>query len=613
MSAGLGRRSGHPLIAGAHARQIPLDAHEGSRTEQLRRYEQAAGNAARGDVASRNDLADRMFPWLVDTRNLMLAIEHIRREGPKAPGPNGIRTEELSGSECIQAARVLAEALKTDRYRLGPTREVRIPKVSGEGHRTLQLLNAEDKIVHRALLQAIAPFVDPQFFDRSYGFRPQIGREDALLELERLVHEGSFPLAISEDMANAFDNVPVRRMLDVLPQYGLPPGIVRAVACSVGNRRRGIPQGSPLAPLLLNTYVGYGLDRRWPGTEAGVLFRSADDILILCSTAEQASRDYSRLVRLVGDLGMRLKGNPETAIRKTNQGFDWLGFHLTVAGNRLIVSISDRSWKRLDAHFTECAIQPNPDLRAWECVLAWASQLGPCLEHVHVVRTYERVVDTAKNRGFSELPDQTLFLYHWERAHARYLALRGLRDLLVDLAPDSGVGSAQRHRLNSLPEDGGPPVGLPSPVASPSALDCIIFTDGSALAPRGRGGWAYLVESSDGHRITQRSGAVDQTTNNRMELQAVLESLQDRATSGRVVVHTDSAYVVEGVRSLPRRRCSRWRREGGGVIANYDLWHRLSELLEQRDVRFVWVRAHSGNPRNESCDAMARSAASTTC
>lgn len=612
MSAGLGRRSGHALIAGAHVRQIPWDAHEGSRTEQLRRYEQAAGNAARGDVASRNDFAARMFPWLIDTRNLMLAIDHIRREGPKAPGPNGIRTEELSGSECIQAARVLAEALKIDRYRLGPTRQVRIPKVSGEGHRTLQLLNAEDKIVHRALLQAISPFVDPQFYDRSYGFRPQIGREDALLELERLVHEGSFPMAISEDMANAFDNVPVRRMLDVLPQYDLPPEIVRAVARSVGNRRRGIPQGSPLAPLLLNAYVGYGLDRRWPGTEAGVLFRSADDILILCFTAEQASRDYSRLARLVGDLGMRLKGNPPTAVRRTKQGFDWLGFHLTVAGNRLTVSISDRSWKRLGAHLSECAIQPNPDLRAWECTLAWASQLGPCLEHVHVVRTYERVVDTAKSRGFSELPDQTLFLTHWERAHARYLALRGLRHLL-DLAPASGVGSAQRHHLNrSLPEDGSPHVGLPSPAATLSVFDCTIFTDGSALAPRGRGGWAYLIESSDGRRIAQRSGAVDQTTNNRMELQAVIESLQDRSASGRIALHTDSAYVVEGVKLLPRRRGSRWRRDGGGLIVNCDLWQQLSQLLDHLDVQFVWVRSHSGNPRNELCDIMARNAASTT-
>ena len=148
---------------------------------------------------------------------------------------------------------------------------------------------------------------------------------------------------------------------------------------------------------------------------------------------------------------------------------------------------------------------------------------------------------------------------------------------------------------------------------SPAAgSDLFIYSDGGAIGNPGPGGFGVVVESDGKTRKLSRGYRL--TTNNRMELMGViagLESTAEIAGGRRSRVTTDSAVVVDGISKgwAKRWRANGWRRNKKGDMAlNPDLWGRLLEAIEGRDVGFQWVKGHSGHTQNEMCDAMVRAA-----
>ena len=137
-----------------------------------------------------------------------------------------------------------------------------------------------------------------------------------------------------------------------------------------------------------------------------------------------------------------------------------------------------------------------------------------------------------------------------------------------------------------------------------------IYTDGSALGNPGPGGYGVIL-SYNGHR-KELSGGFRHTTNNRMELRAVIEGLKALKEPCRVTVYTDSRYLVDAMEKgwARRWRARGWMRNGKDRALNPDLWEELLRLCERHEVRFVWVRGHDGNMDNERCDFLAREAAS---
>jgi ribonuclease HI len=136
--------------------------------------------------------------------------------------------------------------------------------------------------------------------------------------------------------------------------------------------------------------------------------------------------------------------------------------------------------------------------------------------------------------------------------------------------------------------------------------ETIVYTDGSCLGNPGRGGWAWAVPNGP-----FASGAEEKSTNQRMEIQGVLEAL--RTLEGPVVVVSDSAYVVNCFQQRwyvgwQRRR---WRNSAGAPVANQDLWEPLLALAldPSRTVRFQKVKGHSGHPMNDLVDRLAVEAA----
>lgn len=125
-----------------------------------------------------------------------------------------------------------------------------------------------------------------------------------------------------------------------------------------------------------------------------------------------------------------------------------------------------------------------------------------------------------------------------------------------------------------------------------------IYTDGSCVPNPGPGGWAAII-ISDKPTITLQ-GHEEQTTNNRMELLAIIKALESLPEGGHVKIFSDSKYAIHTI-------THGWRRN-----ANHDLWERLDDETAKRKTEWEWVRGHSGDPMNEQVDMLAREAAQTT-
>ena len=131
-----------------------------------------------------------------------------------------------------------------------------------------------------------------------------------------------------------------------------------------------------------------------------------------------------------------------------------------------------------------------------------------------------------------------------------------------------------------------------------------IYTDGACKGNPGPGGWGVLMECN-GKRRELHGGTAD-TTNNRMELTAVIRALEALQRPSRVRLHTDSQYVQLGISQWIHNWKKRgWRTADRKPVKNEDLWRELDALRERHDIEWFWVRGHDGNPGNERADELA--------
>ena len=133
-----------------------------------------------------------------------------------------------------------------------------------------------------------------------------------------------------------------------------------------------------------------------------------------------------------------------------------------------------------------------------------------------------------------------------------------------------------------------------------------MFTDGACSGHPGPGGWGVVLRYGQ-HEKELNGGVASTTTNNRMELQAVIEGLSSLKGKCHVTIHTDSKYVMDGVtKYLVRWKTKSWKTSNNKDVKNIDLWQKLDELLPCHQIDWVWVRGHNGHPENERADALAR-------
>lgn len=165
--------------------------------------------------------------------------------------------------------------------------------------------------------------------------------------------------------------------------------------------------------------------------------------------------------------------------------------------------------------------------------------------------------------------------------------------LRVSQSADAGAGPAEERPLPSA--------------AQPIRLHFVqLFTDGACSGNPGPGGWAFILRHPQTGRELEQAGGAPETTNNRMELQAVIEGLATLKRRAEVEIVTDSEYVAKGCREwLAGWKRRGWKTADKKPVKNVELWTQLDELLQRHVVRFTVVRGHQGHPENERCDELA--------
>lgn len=140
--------------------------------------------------------------------------------------------------------------------------------------------------------------------------------------------------------------------------------------------------------------------------------------------------------------------------------------------------------------------------------------------------------------------------------------------------------------------------------------DVTIYTDGACRGNPGPGGWGVVLTSGKHRR--EMFGGEAQTTNNRMELTAVIQALQALKRPCRVMLHTDSQYVKKGITEwIHSWKAKGWKTATKQPVKNTDLWQALDAVQSQHEITWQWVKGHAGHPGNERADELANQGAET--
>ena len=135
-----------------------------------------------------------------------------------------------------------------------------------------------------------------------------------------------------------------------------------------------------------------------------------------------------------------------------------------------------------------------------------------------------------------------------------------------------------------------------------------IYSDGSCLGNPGPGGWGVLLRWR-GHE-KELSGGAKETTNNRMELQAAIQALNELKKPSKIVLTTDSRYVIQGINEWMAGWVARgWKTAAKQPVKNQDLWQELHRAIQPHSITWQWVKGHAGHDENERVDELARLAA----
>ena len=134
-----------------------------------------------------------------------------------------------------------------------------------------------------------------------------------------------------------------------------------------------------------------------------------------------------------------------------------------------------------------------------------------------------------------------------------------------------------------------------------------IFTDGACRGNPGPGGWGALLRYNGIEKTI--NGSAQETTNNRMELQAAISALESLSRPCKITLMTDSRYVMDGIKEwLPNWKKRGWKTANKKPVKNEDLWRQLDELSSAHDIDWQWVKGHSGHRENELVDQLANQA-----
>ena len=399
-----------------------------SRGEFLMHYRRLAARDAAKKLPGLRGLAPEMVRLISDEKTLYAALNTLRAEGSPTPGPDGVRYQDIAAGGDWAWCRAVRDTIRGGHYSPGRERVHKIPKGPGRGTPTLVVQSVEDRVVQRAAVEILQPLLDPLFDPLSFGFRPKKGPLRALAAAERLTRDRGPGVWVSVDIRDAFGSVPLGRLIDVVRKYLPDDELVEFVETLARSEKvRGLRQGGPLSPLLLNLYLHHTLDRPWRGSNPDApLVRFADDIVLLCQDRLQAGDAYRALLARLRSAGLKLKECEADAVRDLAGGesVTWMGFAIGGTPEGLKYGVTGAAWDSLAEKFAAAHGRANSPLVAYAAIEGWVQDKAQCYPEADRGAAYARMKSLAQEEGFDEVPAPRRVERAWQLAYARWCKLR---------------------------------------------------------------------------------------------------------------------------------------------------------------------------------------------
>lgn len=182
-------------------------------------YQRQAGIASARKLTGLREFTPYLLDFISDEKTIYAAFNHMQAKGSHAPGPDGLRYEDIESSDVWSWCRLHRDAIRAGQYARSTERVQKISKGPGRGFRELTIQSVEDRIIQRAIVEILQPLLNPLFDPRSFGYRPKKGPLRALAHAESIHRKSGRGVWVSLDIENAFPNVPVDRLLTVLRKY----------------------------------------------------------------------------------------------------------------------------------------------------------------------------------------------------------------------------------------------------------------------------------------------------------------------------------------------------------------------------------------------------------
>ena len=274
----------------------------------------------------------RLFDKVFAERNLLAAFQQVASKKGKA-GVDHVSVDQFEQG-LPETLWEVSDQLRQGTYQPQSIRRVHIPKPGTNETRPLGIPTVRDRTVQAAVVNVIEPIFERDFAAHSYGFRPGRGCKDALRRVDQLLRQG-YTIVVDADLKGYFDSIPHDRLMTRLkekiadgPVLSLIESFLKANimdGLEEWTPITGAPQGAVLSPLLSNIYLN-PLDHLV--AQAGCeMVRYADDFVILCRTAEEATRALELVQTWVSHNGLALHPTKTKVVDATTVGFDFLGYH----------------------------------------------------------------------------------------------------------------------------------------------------------------------------------------------------------------------------------------------------------------------------------------------
>lgn len=275
--------------------------------------------------------SEQLMNEILALDNIELAVKQVKANKGSA-GVDGMKVYELDNFVNSKEFRNILHLVEIGEYRPKPVKIVEIPKPDG-GVRMLGIPTVVDRVIQQAISQILTKIYDHQFSNYSYGFRPQRGAHDALMQAEKYVQSGC-NYVVDIDLSKFFDTISKDKMMYQLTKEIKDRFVLKLInrylhsGMMVGDQlvksENGTPQGSPLSPLLSNIYLDQ-FDKKLE--QRGIKFvRYADDIQIYVGSLRSGHRVMENTIKLLEGKHMGLKVNhSKSAVKKPNES-KFLGY-----------------------------------------------------------------------------------------------------------------------------------------------------------------------------------------------------------------------------------------------------------------------------------------------